>query len=267
MRIQSSHVVIATVVWLCGVHAVIGAQRTGEAPESAPYAGAAVSDYVGGVRVQLPGKPLVLPGRGQRLPAGTVLETGKGRLLLRLEDESEILIQPHSRLLLTAPGPGDWNFFELLLGRIRTAVQKRSGGAPPFQIDTPSAVIAVRGTRFDVEVNRHQVTEVDVFDGLVEVAARGIFGASVLVKPGYSTRVGAGGPPEPPVPTAEMRPGAEAPARGMEVEFARENELQPLPARENELGERLDAEALEVEDDEYEALESPRDQGRDKDDR
>ena len=263
--VKSRYLLIATLVLLCCTSATGGGQRPPGIPQSAPYAGATVSDWAGGVRVQPPGQALVKPFRGQQLPAGTVLETGSGRLLLRTEDESDILIQPHSRLLLKAPKVGDWNYFELLLGRIRTSIRKRTGGAPPFQIDTPSAVIAVRGTRFDVEVNQHQVTEVDVFDGLVEVAGRGIFGASVLVQPGYSTRVGPGGPPEPPIPTREMRPDAEAPARVMDVEFARENEIESLVNREHELAERLGAESLELEDDEYEALESPREQGREKD--
>jgi ferric-dicitrate binding protein FerR (iron transport regulator) len=266
-QVRSRPYFIATVLCLCCVQALAaGGQRPGTAADSAPYAGAAVSDWIGRVGVQLPGQPLVAPVRGQMLPPGTLLETGNGRLLLRLEDESEILVQPHSRLLLRAPSTGDWNYFELLLGHIRAAIRKRTGGAPPFQIDTPSAVIAVRGTRFDVEVNRRQVTEVDVFDGLVEVAAPGISGASVLVGPGYSTRVGPGSPPEPPIPTEEMRPDAEAPERLMQVEFVRENELQPLEARAHELGERLGAESLELEDDEYEALENPREHDHDKDD-
>src|SRR6516164_1595890 len=166
-------------------------------PVSAPYAGATVSDWAGKVLVQPPGSSLAVPTRQQALPPGTLLDTGDGRLLLRLEDESEILVRPHTRLLLTQPGPGGWNYFELLLGRIGTHIMKRTGGARPFHLGTPSAVIAVRGTRF----------EVDVFEGLVEVAGVGIPGASVLVRAGYSTRVGPGGAPETPVPTQEIRPG------------------------------------------------------------
>ena len=91
---------------------------------------------------------------------------------------------------------------------------------------TPSAVIAVRGTRFDVEVNGAGVSEVDVFDGLVEVASPTIPGSSVLVSPGFSTRVGMGTLPEPPVPTGEIRPGVEAPEEMAKLEFARERAAQ-----------------------------------------
>jgi hypothetical protein len=118
----------------------------------------------------------------------------------------------------------------LLLGRIRALINKRTGGAVPFELGTPSAVIAVRGTQFDVEVNPRNVTEVDVVDGLVEVYGRNASGGSVLVEPGFSTRVGMDSGPEQPEPTNEMRPEVERPEPGeneisgkskLKVEFER----------------------------------------------
>jgi ferric-dicitrate binding protein FerR (iron transport regulator) len=181
--------------------------------------------------------------RGQVLPSGTVLDTGDGRLVLVLRtDESEILVQPHTRLVVTEPSSGNWNAVEILLGRVRAYIRKRTGGAPPFQMGTPSAVIAVRGTRFDVEVYGRGVSEVDVFDGLVEVASSTIPGSSVLVRPGFSTRVGMGTAPEPPIPTGEIRPGVEAPEEMAKLEFARERAAQSDRTLESELGERPDPE-------------------------
>ena len=204
--------------------------------------------------MQLPGTTLLPPKRGQVLPAGTVLDTGDGRLVLVLRaDESEILVQPHTRLVVKAPAPGNWNAVEVLLGRVSAYIRKRTGGAPPFQMGTPSAVIAVRGTRFDVEVNGRGVSEVDVFDGLVEVAAPAIPGSSVLVSPGFSTRVGMGTPSEPPVPTREMRPGVEAPEEMAKLGFARERAAQADRIWENELGERPDSEVDEVIDESRES--------------
>jgi ferric-dicitrate binding protein FerR (iron transport regulator) len=177
------------------------------------------------------------------LPADTVLDTGEGRLVLVLRtDESEIIVQPHTRLVVKEPAPGNWDALEILLGRVHAYIRKRTGGAPPFQMGTPSAVIAVRGTRFDVEVNGRGVSEVDVFDGLVEVASSTIPGSSVLVSPGFSTRVGMGTPPEPPVPTGEIRPGVEAPEEMAKLEFARERAAQSDRTLESELGERPDSE-------------------------
>jgi hypothetical protein len=218
-------------------------QVSAPGPSPAPFAGAIVSEWKGEVHVQLPGTNMSAPKRGQVLPAGTVLDTGDGRLVLVLRaDESEILVQPHTRLVVREPAPGNWNAVEVLLGRIRAYIRKRTGGAPPFQMGTPSAVIAVRGTRFDVEVNGRGVSEVDVFDGLVEVASAAVPGSAVLVSPGFSTRVGMGTPPEPPVPTREIRPGVEAPEEMAKLEFARERAAQSDRTLESELGERPDSE-------------------------
>jgi hypothetical protein len=166
-------------------------------------------------------------------------------LVLRA-DESEILIQPHSKLVLHAPQPGNWDALQILLGKVRAFIRKRTGGAAPFQMGTPSAVIAVRGTRFDIEVNGTGVTEVDVFEGLVEVGSATLPGVSVLVSPGMSTRVGVGSVPETPVPTREIRPDVEVPDHMAKLEFERERALQVERTWDSEYGERDAGDAGEV---------------------
>src|SRR5579859_4639824 len=180
-------------------------QQPVEPPSSAPFAGATISEWKGKIQLNLPGQASSRPTRGETLPPGTVLETGGGRLLLQLADGSQVLIRAHTRLVVQQPTPTDRGYFQLLLGRIHAAITKRTGGAEPFELGTPSAVIAVRGTQFEVEVNQHQETEVDVIEGLVEVTSRHS-GTSVLVGPRSSTRVGVNTAPETPRPTAEMRP-------------------------------------------------------------
>ena len=244
LRVSCSHLALLTfplwgTLFLCVAHA----QSTNAGLTPAPFAGAVISEWKGEVHVQLPATSRSAPKRGQVLPAGTLIETGEGRLVLVLRtDESEILVQPHTRLVVSEPAPGNWNAIEILLGHVRAYIRKRTGGAPPFQMGTPSAVIAVRGTRFDVEVNRRGVSEIDVFDGLVEVASATASGSSVLVRPGFSTRVGMGTPPETPVPTGEIRPGVEAPDEIAKAEFARERATQSDRTFESELGERPDSE-------------------------
>jgi|SRR5450755_2175654 hypothetical protein len=118
---------------------------------------------------------------------------------------------------------------------------------------TPSAVIAVRGTRFDIEVNRRGLSEVDVFDGLVEVANPDFPGSSVLVSPGFSTRVGIGMPPELPVLTFEIRPSVDVPEEIAKREFFRERIGDSDRSRDRELGERPDSEADEAVDESRES--------------
>ena len=181
------------------------AQEPNTVPVIAPFAGATISDWKGKIHLNLPGQPQSAPVIGETLPPGTVLETGGGKLLLQLTDGSQVLIRAHTRLTVQQPSPSDPGYFQLLLGRIRAMITKHTGGAPPFELGTPSAVIAVRGTQFEVEVNRQQETEVDVSQGVVEVTGRHSH-TSVLVHAGSSTRVGMDTGPEGPRPTAEMHP-------------------------------------------------------------
>jgi hypothetical protein len=53
-------------------------------------------------------------------------------------------------------------------GRIRAAFDKITG-SEPRTVQTPGVLLAVRGTKFDVEVNRAGETTLDVFEGIVEV--------------------------------------------------------------------------------------------------
>src|SRR5258708_5466186 len=172
---------ICMTLWLCaGALSTSNAQNSAP-PSDAPFANATVSDFKGKVQIQLPGQASSAPARGQLLPPESVIRTENGRILLRLEDGGEVLVYPHTRLVLKQPSAASWQRLRLLLGRIKAEVQKRIGGSPPFQIGTPSAVISVRGTRFYVEVDKRKVTEVDVEDGLVQLeSAKGI-GAPVLV--------------------------------------------------------------------------------------
>ena len=200
------------------------AQQPSARLASAPYGGATVTDFSGMVKLQLPAQAAIAPTRGLTLPPATVVSTEEGKILLHLLDGSEIVLGPHTQVIVTDPAAGDWRYLQLIIGRIRSEVQKRLGGAPPFQIGTPSAVISVRGTRFAVEVNRHNVTEVDVDEGLVEVKSVKELGEPVLIGPGFSTRVGENSAPEHARPTREFRPELERP--GHDGDKERDNERE-----------------------------------------
>jgi hypothetical protein len=62
--------------------------------------------------------------------------------------------------------------------------------------------------------------------------------ASVLVNPGFSTRVALGKAPEPPVPTREIRPGVDIPEGVAKQEFDRERNLFGDRGERGEQGER-----------------------------
>jgi FecR protein len=205
--------VIYTIIGFALYCACAAAQETGQATVSAPYAGATISDFKGKVSIQLPAQSFSVPTRGEVLPPETTVSTDDGRLLLKLGDGSDILVRPHTKLVLKQPETSGWKYFQMMLGRVRTSIQKRLNGAPAFQIGTPSAVISVRGTEFDVEVDRRGFTEVDVEEGVVELEALSGLGQSVLVSAGFSSRVGMETGPEVPRPTHDMRPQLDRPGR------------------------------------------------------
>jgi hypothetical protein len=211
--------------WISAGRSAAQEQQTSSAPTTAAIAGATIAEWKGDIRLSLPGQLPSNPLRGEQLPPGTILDTGSGRLLLRLSDGSEVIVRAHTRLQVQQPSLTDPSYLQLLLGRIRALINKRTGGAVPFELGTPSAVIAVRGTQFDVEVNARNVTEVDVVDGLVEVYGKNINGGSVLLEPGFSTRVGMDSGPEQPEPTSEIRPEVERPEPG-ESEISGKSELE-----------------------------------------
>src|SRR5712691_9591430 len=200
--------------WMAVGMAAAQEQQPSSTPVTAAIAGATITEWKGNIRLSLPGHSSSNPLRGEQLPPGTILDTGSGSLLLLLSDGSEVIVRAHTRLQVQEPSLADPSYFQLLLGRIRALINRRTGGAAPFELGTPSAVIAVRGTQFDVEVNQRNVTEVDVLDGLVEVYGRNAAGGSVLLDPGFSTRVGMDSSPEQPEPTNEMRPEVERPEPG-----------------------------------------------------
>jgi len=193
--------------------AAVGQESQPAATTSAPYAGATISDFKGKVSIQLPAQAFAAPVRGEILPPETTVSTDDGRLLLKLSDGSDVLVRAHTKLLLKQPEASGWKYFQLLMGRVRTQIQKRMGGSPAFQIGTPSAVISVRGTKFDVEVDRRGFTEVDVDEGVVELEAVTGRGQSVMITAGFSSRVGMEGGPEVPRPTQDLRPQLDRPSR------------------------------------------------------
>ncbi len=226
---------ICALALICTLSTAAGQTATGAAgnasPGNAPHNGAIVLDLSGKVSAHAPNGSKLNLLRNGALPEGTVVETDvDAKILLRLEDGSEILLQPDSRLALKQEAlPTGTTLFEFILGRLRAVVTKRFTGTPSFQLGTPSAIVAVRGTQFEVEVNSHKVTEVDVEQGIVQVTGRYSPDKFVILEPGFSTRVGPDMVPEPPVPTNRIRPDAreEEESKAKKAKGAHDDRRQP----------------------------------------
>ena len=177
--------------------------QTAAAPDSVSTGWAKVISLKGEVQVQLPAQALVPASLQMILPAGSSIQTMKGSALLQLSDGSEVLVKSKSSVVLKSPEENEHQYLELLLGKIRAAIKKRLQGSPSFRLGTPTAVITVRGTQFEVEVSKKLATSVVVYEGLVEVSGTGYQGPPVLLGPGYMIDVPRTGIPSKPQRTIE----------------------------------------------------------------
>jgi hypothetical protein len=140
-------------------------------------------------------------GVGARPRAGSVLRTGR-RSEAELVCEAaatRFLLRARTRVRLAQEAPGV--LLELERGRLRGVFEPLGVDPPPDRVvTTPSAVLAVRGTEYGLEVGRSGTTTLVVFEGTVELVDRERRGEPVHVGAGLSVRVRRGRPPEAPRP-------------------------------------------------------------------
>ncbi len=122
-------------------------------------------------------------GRKIRLTEGTLIQVGdeilsaSGTATIELADGSEVRISPNSRLIfnrLTQYGKAGMVDTRLRLnhGEIHTRVKPVMEGGARFEIETPSAVAAVRGTAFALQTST-KGTSLQVTEGEVDFGAPG----------------------------------------------------------------------------------------------
>ncbi|MBE0502931.1 MAG: FecR domain-containing protein [Desulfuromonadales bacterium] len=152
--------------------------------------------HKGSVEIRQGGQWLRVP-EGEPIIAepGTPIRTGAdGYVTLQLSNRpGTVRVGPNSELTLPeGPSP-----LELLLGKIKLEVVKLSK-AENFQVRTPAAAMAVRGTAFRIAHPENGSTTVTVTEGSVEVS-RPDGEDSVLVAAGQQVTVAPGHSPAHPV--------------------------------------------------------------------
>src|SRR5438067_2456181 len=141
------------------------------------------------------------------LRAGDVIKTLRGgRLVLGLTDGSQAIISEQTTVEITDLSKSPRTIFNLLRGKTRIKIEKVGGRPNPYRVNTPTAVIAVRGTLFDVLVSQKE-TQVFVHEGEVAVSSLVAPAAPVILSPGQRTRVQQAQPPESP---SHFQPGRNA---------------------------------------------------------
>ena len=142
--------------------------------------------------------PLSAPMRQVRI--GDQIRTGDGgTATLVLPDGTYMVVTPNSTIMLQDYwSSGFRSIANVLLGKVRFYIQTFGGKPNPYRVGTPTALIAVRGTTFEVTVDDAQWTEVWCLEGRVGVESVGLSDREVLLDPGWKTQVRPGQYPERP---------------------------------------------------------------------
>jgi hypothetical protein len=123
---------------------------------------------------------------GDEVQTRQVIVTGPdGYAKFQVSDGSTFEVYPNSNIVFRK-NPGNWrDLLDVLVGRVKIHIQKWGGQPNNNRILTPTAVISVRGTTFDVGVDDDdETTIVSVEEGAVDVRH--------ALRPGLTKTVNAG---------------------------------------------------------------------------
>ena len=117
--------------------------------------------------------PYVVALNKNKLSIGDELKTHEGFAIVKFADGSVLNISPHSIVIFnTLSHYGSTGMVDtrirLLQGGIRNQVQRRKGPSSRYEVSTPSAVAAVRGTVFRMRQSGNQTTT-EVIEGKVSI--------------------------------------------------------------------------------------------------
>lgn len=102
-------------------------------------------------------------------PLQFIITGADGYAKLQVSDGSTFEVYQNSKVIFRN-NPGNLrDLVDMVIGRIRVHIEKLGGQPNPNNVKTPSAVISVRGTIFDVIVNDDEATTIAVTEGLVAV--------------------------------------------------------------------------------------------------
>ncbi len=157
-------------------------------PTFSPDSAATVIAINGSVSVLRDSYPWAL-AEGSSVRAGQMIVTGMdGYAKFQVADGSTFEVFPSSKVMFRNNPSNLGDLLDLELGRIKVWIQHLGGVPNHNRVHTPTAIISVRGTLFDVTVDDGDSTLLVVEEGQVEVTHRHIPG-SKLVNPGEWLRI------------------------------------------------------------------------------
>jgi len=153
-------------------------------------AAAQVISMTGQVSVLRDSEPWAL-NVGDSVQAQQVILTGPdGYAKFKTSDGSTFEVYPSSNVIFRK-NPGSLrDLLDLFVGRVKIHIQRLGGEPNPNRVMTPTAVISVRGTIFDVSIDDdNETTIVSVEEGSVEVRHALKPGAAKIVNEGETLHV------------------------------------------------------------------------------
>lgn len=137
---------------------------------SPPVTTATVMKMQGQVSALKDSYPWALSEGATIQPQQLVMTGPDGYAQFQVSDGSTFEVYPNSKVVFRA-NPGNLrDLVDMVIGRIRVHIEKIGGQPNPNNVKTPTAVISVRGTIFDVVVDpEDDSTTVAVTEGLVAV--------------------------------------------------------------------------------------------------
>ena len=159
--------------------------------QAADTSGAAkLLTFTGQISVMRDSSPWALNAGDFVKPEQVIVTGPDGYGLFQVSDGSQFEVFPKSRVVFRA-NRGDWkDLLEVWLGKVRVQIEHPGGLPNHNKVRTPTAVISVRGTIFDVEVEDENATTM-VLDEEGQVEVRHLLQASEpkLLGPGEWVRV------------------------------------------------------------------------------
>jgi len=136
--------------------------------DSVKYAAKAI-ELTGQVSVLRDATPWAL-NVGDMVQVRELIITGAdGQARFQVSDGSTFDVYPNSRVVFRKNPPNWKDLLDVLVGRVKVHIQHLYG-PNPNRVQTPTAVISVRGTTFDVSVeDEDETTTIEVEEGIVEV--------------------------------------------------------------------------------------------------
>lgn len=139
--------------------------------------------------------------QGDLIKQGDSIKTEMASTLeITFEDKSVLFMRPNTLLTIdTSQKKGVFaiiNNINLKTGKTISNIKKATGTETRYEVTTPSAIAAARGTDFRISVDEMLSTRAEVLDGKVMVFASG---KTVEVKEGEGTFIEKGTPPVTPV--------------------------------------------------------------------